>query len=80
MPYNLPRYGIGQVFLREEKFSEALAHFQAAAAVNPGSSVLACYCGVAAHRMGNLKAALAHLSVSRARKAAQGADTGHTAR
>jgi hypothetical protein len=36
---------------------------QAAARINPSSSVLACYCGVAAHRMGSLKQALAHLQV-----------------
>lgn len=38
-------------------------HPQAAARVNPASSVLACYCGVAAHRLGSLKQALAHLQV-----------------
>ena len=54
-------YGVGQVFLREGKHGEALAHFQAAARQNPSSSVLACYCGVAARRMGGLKQALAHL-------------------
>lgn len=51
-------YGIGQIFLRQEKYDMALQHFQAASSINTTSSVLRCYCGMALHKMGRLAEAL----------------------
>ena len=60
LPY---RYGLGQICYRQEKYGEALQHFRLAAAVNPRSSVLRCYCGMSAAKMGQSGAALEKLQV-----------------
>jgi hypothetical protein len=59
------RYGIGQVYLRQEKWGEAHHHFRAAAAINKRSSVLHCYTGMALHRQGLHAEALQCLQVCR---------------
>lgn len=56
-------YGLGQVALKQEKLPEALAHFEAAAAIHPGSSVLRCCAGATLRRMGRLHEAARQLRV-----------------
>lgn len=48
---------------RQEKYDQAHSHFRLAAAVNPRSSVLACYVGMSAHRLGQSALALDKLQV-----------------
>lgn len=57
------RYGIGQIYLRQEKWAEAHYHFRTAAAINKRSSVLHCYTGMALHRQGLHAEALQCLQV-----------------
>ena len=57
------RYGLGQIFYRQEKYDHAHHHFRMATSINPRSSVLACYVGMSAHRLGQGQAALDKLQV-----------------
>lgn len=59
------RYGIGQIYLRQEKYELAENHFRRALTINPGSSVLMCYLGMALHKMGKNDEALEQLQVCR---------------
>ncbi|KAF5833591.1 hypothetical protein DUNSADRAFT_10043 [Dunaliella salina] len=54
-------YGMGQLYFRQEKYDVALVHFKSAALVNPQSSVLRCYWGMALAKQGILGNALAKL-------------------
>lgn len=63
VPLRPRRYGIGQVYLRQEKWAEAHYHFRTAAAINKRSSVLHCYTGMALHRQGLHAEALQCLQV-----------------
>lgn len=58
------RYGLGQILMKQEKFEEALGHFELACKINPASSVLRCCCGSALHKMGRLEEAAQQLKVS----------------
>ncbi|VAI78543.1 unnamed protein product [Triticum turgidum subsp. durum] len=44
-------YGLGVVYLRQEKFEFAEHHFRRAFQINPRSSVLMCYLGMALHAL-----------------------------
>lgn len=57
------RYGLGQILIKQEKYVEALAHFELACKINPASSVLRCCCGSALHKMGRLDEAARQLKV-----------------
>eukprot|EP00983_Pelagomonas_calceolata_P008356 273244-Pelagomonas_calceolata.AAC.6 len=59
------RYGMGQLYFRQEKYDVALVHFKSAALVNPQSSVLRCYWGMALAKQGILGNALAKLQSHR---------------
>lgn len=61
------RYGIGQIYFRQEKYREAEYHFRAAADINKRSSVLHCYTGMALHRQGLHAEALQRLQVRHSR-------------
>jgi Tetratricopeptide repeat len=63
------RYGIGQIYLRQEKWAQAHYHFRTAAAINKRSSVLHCYTGMALHRQGLHAEALQCLQVRTGRTA-----------
>lgn len=54
---------MGQIYYRQEKYDLALCHFRSAAAVNPRSSVLRCYTGMALAKQGMNDKALARLQV-----------------
>jgi predicted Zn-dependent protease len=54
---------MGQLYFRQENYDLALVHFKAAAVVNPQSSVLRCYWGMALAKQGILNNALAKLEV-----------------
>ncbi len=58
------RYGVGQIYFRQEKYDMALVHFKSAALINPLSSVLHCYLAMTLHRQGFLDRALAKVQVS----------------
>lgn len=76
------RYGLGQVLFRQEKYADALYHFKTAVGINPRSSVLHCYVGMAMHRsmpdrVQHTKEALTRLQVGQGgRKRAQQAGDG----
>lgn len=59
--------------MKQEKYAEALGHFELACRVNPASSVLRCCCGLALHKMGGLDEAVRQLKVCDA-----GPGTGYT--
>ena len=42
-------YGLGSIFYRQEKFELSTYHFRRAIGINPSSSVLYCYLGMALH-------------------------------
>lgn len=44
-------YGLGIIYLRQEKFEFAEHHFQKAFQINPHSSVILCYLGIALHTL-----------------------------
>jgi anaphase-promoting complex subunit 3 len=52
------RYGIGQIYFRQEKFDMAINNFKHALQINPRSSVLCCYLGMAYHKQGLASEAL----------------------
>lgn len=54
---------MGQIYMKQEKYVEALTHFNLAARINPTSSVLRCCCGTALRRMDRLEEALKQLKV-----------------
>ena len=43
------RYGLGNIYFRQEKFDFAEHHLRKALAINPCSSPLYCYLGMALH-------------------------------
>ena len=55
---------MGQIYFRQEKYDVALCHFRSAAAINPRSSVLHCYIGMALAKQGIHDKALTKLQVS----------------
>ena len=57
------RYGIGQIYYRQEQFVEAEKHFRRASTINRRSSVLHCYLGMALHKQGRTAEALQRLQV-----------------
>eukprot|EP00879_Flechtneria_rotunda_P032571 GHRR01035799.1.p1 GENE.GHRR01035799.1~~GHRR01035799.1.p1 ORF type:complete len:408 (+),score=197.72 GHRR01035799.1:218-1441(+) len=57
-------YGLGQIYTKQEKHTEALVHFELAAKINPSSSVLRCCCGIALKKMGRLGEALTQLKAA----------------
>lgn len=61
--YCAHRYGLGQLYMKQEKYVEALAQFQMAAKINTASSVLRCCCGSALRKMNQLPEALKQLKV-----------------
>lgn len=44
-------FGMGHIYLRQEKFGMAEYHFRRACHINPCSSVLRCYLGMALHKL-----------------------------
>ena len=46
---SLYRYGLGNIYFRQEKFDFAEHHLRKALAINPCSSPLYCYLGMALH-------------------------------
>jgi predicted Zn-dependent protease len=58
------RYGIGQVYFRQEKWELAEYHFRRARALHPGSSVLATCLGAALARAGPARAAEAEAALA----------------
>lgn len=54
-------YGLGAIYLRQEKYDLAEHHFRRALNINPRSSVLHCYLGMAIHRNGRHGEALKQL-------------------
>ena len=59
------RYGVGQIYFRQEKYEMAEYHFRRSLLINQRSSVLRCYVGVALHKIGRPQDALEQLQVSR---------------
>ena len=45
------RYGLGQIYFRQEHWAEAETHFRLALDINSRSSVLHCYHGMALHKL-----------------------------
>ena len=45
----ISRYGLGNIYFRQEKFDFAEHHLRKALAINPCSSPLYCYLGMALH-------------------------------
>jgi anaphase-promoting complex subunit 3 len=58
------RYGIGQIHLRQEKYADALHHFQLALRLKPQGSILHHCCGTALARLGRAQEALAAYSAA----------------
>lgn len=44
-------YGLGMIYLRQEKFEFSEHHFRMAFHINPRSSVILCYLGTALHAL-----------------------------
>lgn len=57
------RYGVGQIYFRQEKYEMAEYHFRRSLQINQRSSVLRCYLGVALHKIGRGQEALEQLQV-----------------
>ena len=57
------RYGVGQIYFRQEKYEMAEYHFRRSLLINQRSSVLRCYVGVALHKIGRAQDALDQLQV-----------------
>ena len=57
-------YGLGTVYFRQEKFPQAEFHLRQALMLNPRSSVLGCYLGMALHMLGRPTDALAQLEAA----------------
>lgn len=58
----LCRYGIGQIYYRQEKYEMAINNFKHALNINPRSSVLMCYLGMAHHKQGRSNESLKALA------------------
>jgi len=58
------RFGMGHIYYRQEKFGMAEYHFRRALNINPRSSVLRCYLGMALHKLKRNAEALEMLHVS----------------
>ncbi len=56
-------YGMGQIYLRQEKFKLAEQHFARALQFHPQSSVLRCYMATSQAKQGKTSEALRHLEV-----------------
>ena len=56
------RYGIGQIYYRQEKYDMAIFNFKHALDINPRSAVLKCYLGMAYHKQNNTEAAMRALA------------------
>jgi anaphase-promoting complex subunit 3 len=52
------RYGIGQIYYRQEKYEMAINNFKHALAINPRSAVLMCYVGMAYLKQGDTNSAM----------------------
>ena len=61
--FNHGRYGLGQIYFRQEKYEMAEYHFRRSLLINQRSSVLRCYVGVALHKIGRTSDALDQLQV-----------------
>lgn len=46
-----PRFGMGHIYYRQEKYGMAEYHFRRALSINARSSVLRCYLGMALHKL-----------------------------
>ena len=57
------RYGVGQIYFRQEKYEMAEYHFRRSLLINQRSSVLRCYVGSALHKIGRAQDALDQLQV-----------------
>jgi len=57
-------YGLGLIYFRQEKYEIAEKHFRIALKINPKSSVLCCYAGLALHARKKLNEALEMLDMS----------------
>jgi anaphase-promoting complex subunit 3 len=55
---------VGHIYLRQEKYDLAESHFRRALSINPSSSVLYCYLGMALHKLGRPDHALDHLDMA----------------
>lgn len=51
-------FGLGSLYLRQEKFECALVHFREAASIHPTSSIIAAYVGLALHSISRFDDAL----------------------
>ena len=63
------RYGVGQIYFRQEKYEMAEYHFRRSLLINQRSSVLRCYVGVALHKIGRAQDALDQLQVQDSQQA-----------
>ena len=58
------RFGMGHIYYRQEKYGMAEYHFRRALGINPRSSVLRCYLGMALARLHRSADALEALSAA----------------
>lgn len=56
-------YGIGSIYYRQERYELAEYHFRRALSINPSSSVLHCYLGMALHAQGAIAKSLEALEI-----------------
>ena len=63
-------YGLGNIYFRQEKFDFAEHHLRKALAINPCSSPLYCYLGMALHANSKPTQAPDHTSAARLTRAA----------
>ncbi len=54
----MPRYGLGNIYFRQEKYELSAYHFKRALAINDRSSVLYCYLSMALHANKRVEEAL----------------------
>jgi tetratricopeptide (TPR) repeat protein len=59
---SLCRYGIGQIYYRQEKYEMAINNFRHALNINASSAVLMCYLGMAYHKQGRISEAMSALA------------------
>lgn len=59
-------FGLGSLYLRQEKFALALVHFTEAQRIHPQSSIIAAYVGLAMHALGRFEQALAQFKAAAA--------------
>ena len=58
------RYGLGSIYLRQEKYSLAQYHYRRALAINPQNPVLYCQLGNVLHKTKNCEEALEMLRIA----------------